>query len=80
MRSLIVVLLLVACSSGAAGPCRLQQVADLPVTLVHGTVEVPGRINRSGAQLVIDTGAERTVLTTAAVKSCWPTANARRRD
>ena len=54
---------------GASGPCRLQAVADLPVTLVHYNIEVKGSVNRSDAWLTIDTGAERTVLTTAAVKT-----------
>jgi hypothetical protein len=66
---IIVVMMLAGCSTGASGPCRLQAVADLPVTLVHGSIEVKGSVNRSDAWLTIDTGAERTVLTTTAVKS-----------
>ena len=62
-------MMLVGCSTGASGPCRLQAVADLPVTLVHNSIEVKGSVNRSDAWLTIDTGAERTVLTTTAVKS-----------
>lgn len=70
MRSLVlVVMMLAGCSTGASGPCRLQAVADLPVTLVHNSIEVQGSVNRSDAWLTIDTGAERTVLTTTAVKS-----------
>jgi hypothetical protein len=67
MWPLFLVLLLVACSLEAAGPCRLQPVADLPVTLDHNLIEVTGRVNRTNTQLVIDTGAERTVLTTGTV-------------
>jgi predicted aspartyl protease len=70
VRSLILVaMMLVGCSTGASGPCRLQAVADLPVTLVHNSIEVKGSVNRSDAWLTIDTGAERTVITTTAVKS-----------
>ena len=70
MRSLILVVMIVAgCSTGASGPCRLQTVADLPVTLAHNSIEVKGSVNRSDAWLTIDTGAERTVLATAAVRT-----------
>ena len=62
-------MMLVGCSTGASGPSRLQVVADLPVTLVHNSIDVKGSVNRSDAWLTIDTGAERTVLTTTAVKS-----------
>src|SRR6266702_2829788 len=69
MWSLILVLLLIACSREPTGPCRLQPVADLPVTLDRHRLEVNGRVNRSDTQLVIDTGAERTVLTAGTVKA-----------
>src|SRR5215472_15179280 len=62
-------MMLVGCSTGASGPCRLQAVAALPVTLAHNSIEVKGSVNRSDAWLMIDTGAERTLLTTTAVKS-----------
>jgi hypothetical protein len=69
MWSLLLVLLLVACSRELAGTCRLQPIADLPVTLEpNRLVEVSGRVNRSDVQLVIDTGAERTVLSAGTVK------------
>jgi predicted aspartyl protease len=69
MRALFLVLLPVACSHDAAGPCRLVSLADLPVALDHNRLDVNGRVNRSDAKLVIDTGAERTVLTTQAVRA-----------
>ena len=69
MRALIFVSLLAGCSLGTPGVCRLQTLADVPVTLAHGSVEVPGAINRSPAEFVVDTGAERTVLSKTAVKS-----------
>jgi predicted aspartyl protease len=70
MRPLLLVFLLIACSREPAGNCRLQLVADLAVTPNRNRlVEVSGRVNRTDTQLVIDTGAQRTVLTTGTVKS-----------
>ena len=61
-------LFVVACSS-ESGPCRLQPVADLPATLTQNGLEVTARVNRVNTQLVLDTGAELTLLTAATVKS-----------
>jgi predicted aspartyl protease len=69
MRALVFVSLLAGCSLGTPGVCRLQAVADVPVTLARGSIEVPGAINHSPAQFVVDTGADRTVLSTTAVKN-----------
>jgi predicted aspartyl protease len=69
MRALVFVSLLAGCSLGTPSICRLQTVSDVPVTLAHGSIEVPGAINHSRAQFMVDTGAERTVLSTTAVKN-----------
>lgn len=69
MRALVFVSLLAGCTLGSPGVCRLQAVADVPVTLARSNIEVPGTINRSRALFAIDTGAARTVLSTAAVKN-----------
>jgi hypothetical protein len=70
MRGLLgILLLVVACSSESAGPCRLQPVAELPATLTQNGVEVTAQVNRVNTQLVVDTGAELTLLTAATVKS-----------
>ena len=61
MRALLLVVLAIGCAP--AGPCRLQQVAGLPARLDTGRLEVTGRVNRVDTPLVVDTGAERTVLT-----------------
>ena len=64
-----ILLLVVACSREFAGPCRLQPVADLPATLTQKGIEVTAQVNRVNTQLVVDTGAELTLLTAATVKS-----------
>jgi predicted aspartyl protease len=69
MRSLLLVLFLFGCAGGSSGPCQLQQIADLPATLDHNLLQVTGHVNRADTRLLIDTGAERTVLTTATVAS-----------
>jgi predicted aspartyl protease len=69
MRAVIFASLLAGCSIGTPGVCRLKAVADVPVSLARGNIQVPGAINRSHALFVIDTGAERTVLSTTAVKN-----------
>jgi predicted aspartyl protease len=61
MRSFLLVVLVIGCTP--AGPCRLQQVAQLAARLDTGRLEVTGRVNRVDTPLVVDTGAERTVLT-----------------
>jgi hypothetical protein len=68
-RLLGILLLVVACSRGSAGPCRLQPVAELPATLAQNGIEVTAQVNRVSTQLVVDTGAELTLLTAATVKS-----------
>ena len=67
MWRLLFLLPLAACATGAPVPCRLQPVADLPVTLDANRVEAAGKVNGAGITLLLDTGAEATVLTTATV-------------
>ena len=63
----ILLLLPMAACSTASGPCRLRPVADLPVTLDANRLEVTGRVDGADATLLLDTGAETTVLTAATV-------------
>ncbi len=65
MWRLLPLLVLAACTE--AGPCRLQPVADLPATLDGSRLVVAGEVNGAVVPLLIDTGAERTVLSTATV-------------
>jgi predicted aspartyl protease len=68
-RLLPALLLLAACSNVSTGPCRLQRVADLAATLDNNRLEVTGQVNGADAVFLIDTGAERTLLTTATVNA-----------
>jgi predicted aspartyl protease len=63
MWRLLFAFLLVSCSQEGTGPCRLQLVADLPVTLDHNRVDVTGQVKGTDTPFIIDTGAERTLLT-----------------
>ncbi len=51
----------------ASGECTLRLRASLPVSVV-GLPLVPARINGQAATLILDTGAESTLLTEAAAK------------
>ena len=69
MRAVLLLFLLAACA-GQPGACRLQSVADLPVTLDRNNrMLVPGRIEGTDVPLLIDTGAERTVVTSRTASS-----------
>jgi predicted aspartyl protease len=61
MWRLLPLLLLASCA--ATGPCRLEQVADLPATVDGNRLVVTGQVDDAAVNLLIDTGAERTVLT-----------------
>ena len=58
-----------ACSGDPAGPCRLQLQSDMDATFDHERLQVIGRINAAPVALLVDTGAERTILTTETVSS-----------
>jgi len=49
--------------------CQLLLVADLPTRLTQSGLEVTGQINRVDTRLLVDTGAERTVLTAQTIRS-----------
>ena len=65
MWRLLLLLPLAACSGAASGPCRLQPVADLPVTLDGNRLETMAKVDGADTTLLLDTGAEQTVLTAA---------------
>src|SRR4051812_12825137 len=52
---------------GPAGECSVTKRASVPVA-VRGLVHVDARINGAAADLVLDTGAERSVLGVDAAK------------
>lgn len=66
------VLLLLATGAGSAGAaaddCRPGRRADLAVVLLGNVPVVTLRINGAAATFLLDTGAERTILTAAAAK------------
>jgi len=59
---LLVLLVLLAACAGPGGDCGLQLAAELPVILQDGVPVVAAEINGRPAKLVIDTGANATVL------------------
>lgn len=62
MRCLLPLLLLAACG-GPPAVCRMQAMADLPATAGPDGLVIPGQVDRSPVTFVLDTAAERTVLT-----------------
>lgn len=58
-------------SSGASAvqACRYERVTDVPARLVQGHILVPAAINHTPVQLIVDTGATTSMLTTEAVAS-----------
>ncbi len=69
LARLLPLLLLAACSGGAAGTCQLQQVADLPVVIRDNHVMVTGKLNGVDTQVMIDTGAARSALSLQTMKA-----------
>ena len=55
------------CAGGPGGSCALVRQADMPIQTRNNLIFVPARFNGQSATLVLDTGAERTILTEAAV-------------
>jgi predicted aspartyl protease len=75
IRALVMLLLLgvAGCATdpygpNAAGICPLIRVAEMPLTLQQNLMLVDGSINGQPVRLLVDTGAERTLLTEDAVK------------
>ena len=66
--TLLLLLLLVGCAGDRAGSCALDQVAELPIRLVGNVPLVAADINGKPAMLVLDTGADTTLLGQAAAQ------------
>lgn len=64
---LLAALLLSGCATSPEGACKLAWRADLPIDPRDNLVFVPAMFNDHAANLLMDTGAERTTLTEAAV-------------
>jgi predicted aspartyl protease len=68
LRSLCALLLLTAPVTAAAQDCRPARLAELKIGLMGNVPIATVRINGAPAELLFDTGAERTVLTAQAAK------------
>lgn len=66
--SLLLALLLTACSADPNGSCALQRVAELPLQVLGTVPLVTADINGRPANLVLDTGSDLTVLNRAAAE------------
>ena len=64
---LVAMVLLAGCTSSPPGSCPLVWRADLPIDPRENLIFVPVQFNDQPATMVMDTGAERTTLTEAAV-------------
>ncbi len=79
-RRLITILSLLALAGCARGlslhavlpalpnPCRVVRESEIPLTLHHGSLLVPARIDGQDVQLIVDTGAEYGLVTPEAVE------------
>ncbi len=55
-------LCVLAGTARAATPCTLQQVGELPITMDRGRILVDASINGTPVKMLVDTGAEVTIL------------------
>jgi len=67
-RLLCAALLLFALHASARAACSVQQRAVVALQDIHGHLLVPVSVNGTTAQFVLDTGAERSMVTPAAVQ------------
>jgi len=67
-RSLLLLLLvsLARCAAGPAVDCKLTMVAQMPLQVQDHLLVVPAGINGKWVHLVVDSGAERTMITDSA--------------
>jgi hypothetical protein len=64
VASLSMALLLATSGLPAAGACRLDKVAELPVTMQQGLPVVTAQVNGTAVPFIVDTGAASTLLST----------------
>jgi len=79
----LAVLLLAGCtatpSPDAPRACEVRKAADIPVTFDHGTVSVPASIEDKPVTLMVDTGAEASLVTPSAMAALRLQTDRRRR-
>ena len=71
MRATTGIVLLLACLPVplvARAACAVEQVVAVPLDIASGTIAVEVAVNGSAATLILDTGAQRSVVTPAAVQ------------
>ena len=67
MRLVLALLLMMLCRPLAWAACVVQERASIPLTVVDGIIMVPALVNEQPATFILDTGAQRTVITRDAV-------------
>ncbi|MGE0415213.1 MAG: retroviral-like aspartic protease family protein [Acetobacteraceae bacterium] len=67
MRRIWMAVLVLLWSQGTGAACRVEQRARIGLDVVGGTVMVPVQINERTATMILDTGAQRSVVTRDAV-------------
>ncbi len=72
-HTLLCLPLLAACArsphADAPAACTVQRVAEVPLQVRHGFLTVPATIEDKPVTMLVDTGAERTMVTPATVES-----------
>lgn len=66
LAALLILLLVSGCAGVGAGSCVLERWAEEPVDPRAGAILVAARVNRQPVRLVLDTGAQATILTLTA--------------
>lgn len=68
MRLLLSCLILIACRTGVTAACEVVPRASIPLEVINGAILVPVEVNGIAGRFILDTGAERSVVTPAAVQ------------
>ncbi len=63
MRVALALMLILLCHPTAQAACVVNERATIPLTVVDGVVMVPALLNEQPATFILDTGAQRTVIT-----------------
>jgi predicted aspartyl protease len=67
-RILLILLILLAAATTARAACRVQPQTSVPLRVVHGAILVEVMINDRPARMILDTGAQRSVVSKEAVQ------------
>ena len=61
----LLLLLLAGCTEAGGGKCQIAHVTDLPLTFRDGNIMTPATLNGVATNMILDTGAELTVVSRA---------------